>query len=164
MKSKHIAESGILVAATIVILYTASILPISTLSVLTLASCLIPISIIRTSVKNAILVYLSSSLLSFFILPIKMSIYYILFFGIYGVMKYFIERLNKLTLEIILKIMCFNTLLGFIYFIVTNFLGNFSIKFPIYLLWLIAQIVFLIYDYALTMIISIYLQKLHKQI
>lgn len=164
MKSKHIAESGILVAATLVILYTTSILPISTLSVLTLASCLIPISIIRTSIRNSVLVYISSSLLSFFILPIKMSIYYTLFFGIYGLIKYFIENLNKLTLEIILKVISFNILLGLIYFISINFLGNFTLKFPIYILWVIAQIAFLIYDYALTLIISVYLQKLHKQI
>lgn len=164
MKSRNIAESGILIGATLVVLYATSILPISTLSVLTLASCLIPISIIRTSIRDAILVYVSSSLLSFFILPINMSIYYTLFFGIYGIIKYFIEKINKLPLEIILKLISFNILLGIIYFIAINFLGNISIKFSIYLLWSIAQIVFFIYDYALTLIISFYLQKLHKRV
>lgn len=164
MKAKHIAESGILVSATLIILYATSILPISTLSVLTLASCLIPISIIRTSIKNTILVYISSSLLSFFILPINISLYYTLFFGVYGIIKYFVEKLNKLILEIILKLISFNLLLSVIYFISISFLGNLSTNFPVYLLWIIAQIAFLIYDYALTVIISFYLQKLHNRI
>ena len=164
MKSRHIAESGILIGATLVILYATSILPISTLSVLTLASCLIPISIIRLSIRDAILVYISSSLLSFFILPIKMFIYYALFFGIYGIIKYFIEKLNKIPLEILLKLISFNILLCLIYFIAINFLGNIVIKFPLYLLWIVSQIAFIIYDYALTLIISFYLQRLHKHI
>lgn len=164
MKAKHIAESGILVSATLIILYATSILPISTLSVLTLASCLIPISIIRTSIKNTILVYISASLLSFFILPINISLYYTLFFGVYGIIKYFVEKLNKLILEIILKLISFNLLLSVIYFISISFLGNLSTNFPVYLLWIIAQIAFLIYDYALTVIISFYLQKLHNRI
>lgn len=66
MKSNNIAQSGILIALTLAVLYSTSLLPISTLSILTIASCLIPISIIRTSLKNTILVYLSCSILSFF--------------------------------------------------------------------------------------------------
>ena len=103
MKSKYIAESGLLVALTVVILYATSIIPISTLSILTVASCLIPISIIRTSIKNTILVYIASSILSFFLVPTNIAIYYTLFFGIYGIIKYFIEKLRKYSLRIIIK-------------------------------------------------------------
>lgn len=51
MKAKYIAENGITIALTLIVLYAASILPVSTLTILTIASCLIPISIIRTSIK-----------------------------------------------------------------------------------------------------------------
>lgn len=162
MKAKHIAESGILAALTIVILYAASILPISTLSVLTVASCLIPISIIRTSVKSAISVYIISSFLSFFLVKTNIAIYYTLFFGIYGVIKYFIEKINKIVLEILLKLISFNILLVIIYFIATGFLVALNIKLPLYLLWIIGQVAFLVYDYALTIIISFYLNRIHK--
>lgn len=162
MKAKHIAESGILAALTIVILYAASILPISTLSVLTVASCLIPISIIRTSVKSAISVYIISSFLSFFLVKTNIAIYYTLFFGVYGVIKYFIEKTNKIVLEILLKLISFNILLVIIYFIATSFLAALNIKLPLYLLWIIGQVGFLIYDYALTIIISFYLNRIHK--
>lgn len=164
MKSKHIAESGLLVGLTVVVLYAASILPISTLSILTVASCLIPISIIRTSIKNTILVYIASSILSLFLVPTDIALYYALFFGVYGIIKYFIEKVRKLPLELLLKLIAFNVLLGVTYLIAKNFLGILSPEFPLYILWLAAQIIFLVYDYALTLIISFFLNRFHKHI
>lgn len=164
MKSKHIAESGLLVGLTVVVLYAASILPISTLSILTIASCLIPISIIRTSIKNTILVYIASSILSLFLVPTDIALYYALFFGVYGIIKYFIEKVRKLPLELLLKLIAFNVLLGVTYLIAKSFLGILSPEFPLYILWLAAQIIFLVYDYALTLIISFFLNRFHKHI
>lgn len=164
MKSKHIAESGLLVGLTVVILYAASILPISTLSILTVASCLIPISIIRTSIKNTILVYIASSVLSIFLVPTDIALYYTLFFGVYGIIKHYIEKIKNLPLELLLKLITFNILLGLNYLIVKNFLGILSPEFPLYVLWLAAQVIFLVYDYALTLIISFFLNRFHKHI
>ena len=94
MKAKQIAESGILIALTIVVLYAASILPVSRLTVLTIASCFIPIAIIRTSLKNTLLIYIASSILSLFLIPINTALSYVLFFGIYGIIKYYIEKVR----------------------------------------------------------------------
>lgn len=162
MKSRYIAESGLLVALTIVILYSASIIPISTLSILTVASCLIPISIIRTSIKNTILVYVASSVLSFLLIPTNIALYYTLFFGVYGIIKYLIEKVKNIPLESLLKLVTFNVLLGIIYLITKSFLGILSTSLPLWTLWLAAQIVFLIYDYALTLAISFFLNRFNK--
>lgn len=164
MKAKQIAESGILVAATLVILYAASIFPINKVSTLTIASCIIPISIIRNNIKNTMLVYIASSLLSIFILPINISIYYIFFFGIYGIIKFLIEKHNKLFFEIIMKLISFNILICLIYLITINFLGELTLPFSIYLLFGVGQFIFLIYDYVLTIVISFYLNKIHTHI
>lgn len=163
MKSNNIAQSGIIVALTLAILYSTSLLPISTLSILTIASCLIPISIIRTTLKNTILVYLSCSILSFFLVPINICLLYTLFFGIYGIIKFFIEKLDNLFLEVILKLFIFNILLSIIYIIFKSFLG-FEIEFSLLILIVIAQIGFLIYDYALSIIISYFYNKINKLI
>ena len=164
MRSIYIAESGLLVALTIVILFATSILPISTLSILTVASCLIPISIIRTSIKNALLVYIASSILSFFLVPTNISIYYTLFFGIYGIIKYFIEKFRNIFIELIIKLIAFNLLLGIAYLITKSFLGIISPEFSFWILWIIAQGAFLVYDYALTLAISFFLNRFHKHI
>lgn len=164
MKSKYIAENGILVALTLAILSTASIIPINTLSILTVSSFLIPVSIIRSSIKYAIMVYFASSIASFFLIPTNISLYYTLFFGIYGLVKYFAEKIKIIPLELVFKLISLNILLVLIYFVTLFFIGLPTIQYPLYILWGISQIGFLIYDYALTILISFYLKRIHKHI
>ena len=164
MKAKEITLSAALIALTIIILYLNLLLPISTLSILTLASLLVPIALMRGSMKSAILVYVASSIIGFFILPINIIILYILFFGIYGIVKYYIEKINKLPLEILLKLIFFNIIFFISFFIFKSFIAIEITKLPIWLFWIIAQIVFLVFDYALTLLISFYLEKIHTKI
>ena len=96
------------------------------------------------------------------IIPINISLAYILFFGIYGIIKHYIEKIHKLTYEILLKLLTFNVLLLIIYFIMTAFIGNIVLPYSLYIVFILAQIMFLVYDYALTLIITIYFNKIHK--
>ena len=164
MKARELTVSAALTALTIVILYLNLLLPISTISILTLASALIPVALIRGSIKSSILVYISSSIIGFFILPLNIILLYILFFGVYGIIKYFIEKINKLPIEIILKIIFFNIILVLSIFVFNSFVAIEITKLPIYLLFIVAQPVFLIYDYALSLLISFYLDRIHKRI
>lgn len=180
MKTKDMALGGVLVAITSVILYSTAILPVSTISILTLASAIIPVCIIRSDIRTAVIVYIASSLIAFFLIPIKIGLLYFLFFGVYGIVKYFIERLRKEKLELILKLIFFNISFAIGFIIIQNILGiNIVVgleliisKFfttssniiAIMVLWIIAQPVFLIYDYAMTMIITFYMEKIHKNI
>lgn len=180
MKSRDIAIGGILVALTIIVLYATSILPISTLAILTIASTIIPICIIRSNVQTSIFVYISSSLIAFFLVPINISLLYFIFFGVYGIVKYFIERIRKENLEIILKLVFFNIVfvIGFIIMqnilgvniiagleeLISKFFNNSARIYSLIILWIIAQPVFMIYDYAMTMIITFYMERIHKNI
>lgn len=180
MKSRDIAIGGILVALTIIVLYATSILPISTLAILTIASAIIPICIIRSNVQTSIFVYISSSLIAFFLVPINISLLYFIFFGVYGIVKYFIERIRKENLEIILKLVFFNIVFVIGFIIMQNILGvniiagleelisklfnNSARIYSLIILWIIAQPVFIIYDYAMTMIITFYMERIHKNI
>ena len=164
MKIRNLTLSSILVALTIILLALNTILPISTLSILTLASVLIPIAIIKTTIKNAILVYIASSLLGLLLLPKDIVILYILFFGIYGIVKFLVEKLNNIYYEIPLKLAFSSLILTVYYLIFKSFVNLTSIDLPIYLIFIGANIVFLIYDYALTMLISIFLEKFNKRI
>lgn len=163
MKAKQIAESGILIALTLVVLYAASILPVSKLTVLTIASCFIPIAIIRTTLKNTILIYVSSSILSLFLIPINTALAYVLFFGIYGIIKYYIEKMRNLPIEICLKLISFNVLLVLIYFTARSIIVLPS-ALPIWLIIIGAQGVFLVYDYALSLIINYFYDRFHKHL
>ena len=164
MKARELTVSAALTALTIVILYLNLLLPISTISILTLASALIPVALIRGSIKSSVLVYISSSIIGFFILPINIVLLYILFFGFYGIVKYFIEKINKLPVEIILKLIFFNIVLVLSIFVFNSFVAIEITKLPIGLLFVVAQPVFLIYDYALSLLISFYLDRIHKRV
>ncbi|MFR7995787.1 MAG: hypothetical protein ACLU6S_13695 [Clostridium sp.] len=177
MNSRDMALGGVLVALTSIILYMTSVIPTSTLTILTIASALIPICIIRSNVKTSIFVYFASSLISFFLVKINISLLYFIFFGVFGIIKFLIERLRNGMVEMILKLIFFNIsfFIGFI--VMQNVLGlniiaglkevifnvfNISSKnIATILLWLIAQPVFLIYDYAMTLIITFYMEKIH---
>lgn len=160
MKSSKLAIGGISVALSLVILYLTNIIPINTLAILTIVSSIIPITIIKTDIKTAIMVYIITSICSFMFLPITYSIMYIAIFGIYGIIKCFIERLHTTYLEIILKLVFFNIILVIVYFALPSVLGN--IKISILLTFISANIAFLVYDYALTVVITYFLAKFNK--
>ena len=174
MKARDIA------ALTTIVLYATSILPISTLAILTIASALIPVCIIRSNIQTSIFVYISSSLIAFFLVPINISFLYFIFFGIYGIVKFFIERIRKEKLEILFKIVFFNIafIIGFIIMqnvlginiiaglevLMSRFFDTSGRTIASIILWIVAQPIFLIYDYAMTMIITFYMERIHKNI
>lgn len=160
MKSSKLAIGGISVALSLVILYLTNIIPINTLAILTIVSSIIPITIIKTDIKTAIMVYIITSICSFMFLPITYSIMYIAIFGIYGIIKCFIERLHNTSLEILLKLVFFNIILAIVYFALPSVLGN--IKISILLMFIGSNIAFLVYDYALTIVITYFLAKFNK--
>lgn len=160
MKSSKLAIGGISVALSLVILYLTNIIPINTLAILTIVSSIIPITIIKTDIKTAIMVYIITSICSFMFLPITYSIMYIAIFGIYGIIKCFIERLHNTSLEILLKLVFFNIILAIVYFALPSILGN--IKISILLMFIGVNIAFLVYDYALTIVITYFLAKFNK--
>ena len=150
MKSNNIAKGGIFAALSLILLYLSSVFPTNKLFILGIASCIIPLSIILTGVKNTLVVYGAVSLLSFFIIPSKLvSIAYILIFGSYGFVKYFIERLRKAPIEFFLKLLYFNAASAIIVFMYKLLIVELP-HINIYLLILAMQVAFLIYDYALT--------------
>lgn len=154
MKSNNIAKGGIFAALSLILLYLSSIFPTNKFFMLGIASCIIPLSILTTGIKNTIVVYSAVSLLSLFIIPSKLiSIAYILIFGSYGFVKYFIEKLRSMPLEIVLKLLYFNitsAILIFIYKLLLSKLPNINI----YLLIIVMEFAFILYDYALTSFIS----------
>lgn len=180
MKSNNITLGGILIALTLVVLYSASILPISTISVLTIASAIVPVCIIRSNIKTAVLVYVASSIISLFFVPLNIWLLYTLIFGGYGIIKFMIEKLRRQNLEIILKFLYFSTIfilaivlskaiLGIDVFmaaekIISKYISVNGRILSGFLYWVIGTVVFYLYDYAMTLIISFYMERIHNKV
>ncbi|MBP2032421.1 hypothetical protein J2Z42_001086 [Clostridium algifaecis] len=163
-KSKYMATGGLLTGVGIILVYLSGIVPVNKMYILAVASFIIPLSILTTNLKNTISLYISTSILSLLICGIKFTVIaYILFFGLYGLVKFYIERIRKLFIEIILKLAFFNICtITLLYIYKLFFPGLFNIKYNIYLVIIGLQIVFLIYDYLLTLIINFINRKLNK--
>lgn len=148
MNSKNIAYGAMSVALGILILLLSLIFPTNTLAILGIASLIIPFLILKTNYKTAIIAYIATSLLSFLFLPINYSILYILFFGNYGIVKALIEKAQKIVTEFIIKLIYFNIVLiiGYILFTVLSLVELKNVIF----IFIIANIVFIIYDIALS--------------
>jgi len=158
--SRFIARGGILTAIGVLLLYLSTISPTSKVYILGAASCLIPISVLLTNMKNSFIVYIATSLISFLMLGFKGSVIaYIIFFGLYGFIKYYIERFRNIPLEIILKLLYFNISIGIIFYLYKLFFaGLLKINLPIYQVVIMLQFVFIIFDYAITLFID-YISK-----
>jgi len=159
--SKNIAYSGVLLALSIVLLMLSFVIPTNTLFFMGLASLPISIVIIEQGIKWGIIFYIASSVLSFLFMPDKVNwIFYTFTFGIYGIIKYFIERDRNIYIEYILKLTTFNIIIGIGYF----FLGKFTYV-PLNIISIIiAQIIFIIYDYAYGRFIDYYYNKIREKI
>lgn len=158
-KSYNIAKGGLLTALSLIFLYLGSIMPTNKLAFLTLASCIIPLSLLMLGVKSAVIIYAASSILSLLLGLKGSALVYTLFFGSYGFIKYYCEALRKPILEIFLKLAFFNVTV-FISYIVYKllFIEIPTFKISFYLLAVGLQIAFIFYDYALTLIIA-YINK-----
>lgn len=159
--SKNIAYSGLLLALNIVLLILSFIVPTNTLFFMGLASLPISVIIIEQGISKGIIFYIASSILSFLFMPDKISwIFYTFTFGLYGIIKYFIEKDRNMFVEYILKLLLFNTIIVIGYIFMKEI-----VYIPINIITILsAQLIFLVYDYAYGRFIDYYYSKIRKLI
>ena len=157
--SRKIAYGGILLSLNIILLLLVNIIPINTLFLMGLASLPISIIIMEYGPKLGTIFYMASVILSFIVMTNKSQwILYIFTFGIYGLIKYVIEKDRSFFTEYIMKIISANILIFITYFILKNF-----IYIPVNLFTIIIfQMAFLIYDYVYSRFIDYYNIRLRK--
>ncbi|MGI5852477.1 MAG: hypothetical protein GX340_06820 [Clostridiales bacterium] len=157
-KSKMVALGGILAAICLICLYLAVYLPANRLFFYSLASIFVSFIILESGTKYGWSFYIATSALSMFIIPNKISLLpYLVFFGIYGIIKCYIESINLMPLELILKGLFFLSCEGILYILYSQvFIINISLKLPLYGVFGIFLAVFFIYDYIYTKIVAFY--------
>ena len=155
------ALMGVLMALNQIFLLMASIIESNTFFFLGIASLPLGIIVIERGWKKGVLFFIGSLFLTFFIIPDKLILIpYAFVFGNYGVVKYLIEGRGNIVWEIIFKAIYLNiTFIGAV-IISKNMLG---LSIPLYLI-LGANIVFFIYDYAYSLFISQYQNKIRGKI
>ena len=166
---KKIALSSVLMGLCVVCLFIGSIWPVKIATSL-MVSAVVSISVIECGHKYAWLIYIGTAIISFLLIPKKLIVYgFIALLGFYPIIKLYIERLNKMWLEWIIKLVCFNIALALAYFALNYFLLpsldialiGFIFK---YLAFIIAvlEVSFVVYDLGMSYFVSYYQQKLRR--
>jgi hypothetical protein len=160
---KSLTRASVSAAAGFVLLYLSSVIPWGRLAILCAATIGVVFVRMSCSCAWALGCYAVTAALGILLLPVKSpSLLYGLFLGYYPLIRIRAERIGNKTLRILLKLAVFNLAAFMIYMLYSRLFydiaGNASL--PLYLLWIAANGVFLIYDYALGQMILYYLRNL----
>ncbi|MBQ8782932.1 MAG: hypothetical protein IJZ57_04085 [Clostridia bacterium] len=168
--SSKTALSGMAVAFGTVVMLLASAIPTLEYAVPAFAGFMILFVLIELGVGWAAGAYVATSLLGVFIVPNKEAVgMYIALFGLYPIVKFFVDRLPKIP-GYIVKTVFFSVMAVGVYYVMIKVFGIASelledmnnITLPLLLVFGLAA--FLVYDYAMSMIAVKYKQRLHRYV
>lgn len=157
-----IALGGICLALTVAFMFGASIVPGVELTLYAISSVFIAVMIIETGVKGGIGLYAAAVLLGLLIVPNKLGILpYACLFGLYGVVKYYIEKIKNPVGQMILKVIFFGAEVTAVLMAFQGLLlGNIEIPdLPIAVLVIAGTLFLLLYDVLYTLLIRIYRER-----
>ncbi|MBQ7047086.1 MAG: hypothetical protein IJN85_05040 [Oscillospiraceae bacterium] len=170
-QTSKIALSAVISALSVALMALISVIPTLELALPAIAGAFTAVIIIEMNRKWAAAVWISVSVLSLLIVPNKeVAILYAAFFGIYPVLKSVLESKTPKWLEYLIKLLSFNVVIFLAYFLMMKLMnleieeletfGNLAIP----LLLGAASVVFLLYDYAMTKLITLYNIRLRKKL
>lgn len=169
MNSKSIKNSsktaigGVIAALSIVLMFLTSVIPSMTYALPAAAGILLVIVVIEVDKKWAVGVYTVVSILSILLIADKeAAVMYIMFFGYYPILKAVFEKHFNQILSWVFKLLVFNAAMVIAFLIVTYV---FHIPFEemetygksaAFILLGAGNLVFVIYDFALSNLIKLY--------
>ena len=165
-RTKYLTVCAMLAALGVVLMALGSLVDVLDLTVAVLASMLCIYAVIEMGGFYPWALWAVTSLLSLLLLPVKTpAIFYAAFAGFYPILKEKLERLPRV-LAWVLKLVTFHLSLGAIVLIYKLFLpAGLEEEFPFFwlLLYALSLVAFVIYDVALTRLITFYLVRLRHR-
>jgi len=161
--TRELVFSAILAALGVVFMIVASMFEVLDLTMCAAASLLIVLAVIEIGYKWPILIYLVTGILSALLLPNKFAAaVYILFAGLYPIFKAIFERMHYVVTWV-LKFSFFDTALLLVIAVTVHILHleetGLGYTIPVMLL---ANVAFLLYDFVLTKLITLYIHKIRR--
>lgn len=163
-RTKKLALSAMLCALGVVFLYLGAVITVLDLTMVALVSFFVFFAVIEVGKPFPLLIYAVTGLLALLILPDKFgAVAYVLFGGIYPIMKAMFERL-PMWISWLLKFSFFNTVLT-VLIAVTLFVlhmedSDLAFNFVVYA---VSNLTFILYDVMTTQVVTFYLVKLRKR-
>lgn len=163
----RVAYPAMLGALALVMLYIGSVAPTGNWGIVAVAGLLPAAAVISVGLKAGFLCWAGVAILAFLLIPEKFCVLlFSVLFGLYPMVKSLIERLRKLPLEYLLKLVFFNIALTVIYQVMrTAVLESLPEALSaVWLLYLVGNVVFLLYDFGFSKLIAFYIQRVQRAI
>lgn len=163
-----VALGGIFTALGVVIMYAGSLIEVLDLTAAVIASLLCIVTVIDLGKRWAWVVYAATSVLATVLLPNKFpAVTYLLFVGYYPMIKAALEgRITSRGVRFAVKLLIFNPA-----FAAITAVSVFVLRIPfdergfmIAVLFALGNLTFIIYDIALTRLITFYIVKLRPRL
>jgi hypothetical protein len=161
--ASRVALGGILAALSLLLLFLSALLPTGRMAMVAVAGLVPAAGVVSGGLACGFLSYGAAGLLGLLLLPDKgCALLYAVFFGLYPMVKSAVERLRKLPLELLLKLLFFNAALTVLLF------GFSALLLPLLpehlqgnlVIYLVGNGAFLLYDYGFSKLITYYAARL----
>ena len=163
-----VAYPAILSALALILVYLGSIAPTGSWGIVAAAGLLPAAAVISVSLKAGFFCWAASALLAFLLAPDKFcALLFGVLFGLYPMVKSLVEQLRKKPLEYALKLAFFNAAFTVICLIMA---GAVTASLPkalggsAWVLYGVANVVFLLYDYGFSKLIALYINRVQRAI
>ncbi len=168
-QSSKCAIGGIVAAVSLVLMISVAIIPFLTYALPAVAGLFIVFVVIEIDKKWAFGVYCTVAILGMLLVPDKeVAVMYLAFFGYYPILKSVIEARTHVAVGWIIKVLTFAATMAASYYLMIKLMGvtideteEFGMMaYP--LLLGMGTVAFIMYDIALTKMITLYLMKWQK--
>ena len=166
--TKQLTVCAMLAALGVILLYLGAMIEVLDISVAVIASLLCVVAVIEYGGGAPWMIYGVTSVLSVILLPNKTpALMYALFFGFYPILKEKFEKRPR-AIAWVLKLAVFNVSLAIIAFLTVKLTlaeSNAILSKPLFVIAavVVCEAVFLLYDVAMTRVISFYIVNLRKR-
>ena len=163
---KKIVVAGVLAALSVIILSLGCAIEVLDLTMSAIVSLLVVVIVIEMGYKYAWLTYIATAILSILLLPQKSpAIFYACFMGFYPIIKSYLERINSALVRWIIKLVVGNAALALMFILMSLFLPDeFEGGWLMLVTYLLGIIAFLMYDVALSKLITLYFVRIRDRI
>lgn len=168
-QSTKVALCGIISSVSVVLMFMTGLVPFLTYTLPAVSGALLAIIVIEINKKWATGAYIAISLLSLLIVADKeAAMFFVAFFGYYPIIKEVIENKLPKILEWVVKSLLFNVAAVAAYAVIIYVFGipfdeleEYG-KYSVLILLAMGNVIFVLYDYCMTSLITLYYQRWQK--
>ncbi|MBD5141278.1 MAG: hypothetical protein HDT25_07695 [Ruminococcus sp.] len=172
--SYKVSLGGIIAALCLVLMFLTAVFPLLNMTLPLFAGMLITVVAVEVSCSWSFVTYAVVAILAFFVTPDKSAwLLFTFLFGIYPVEKLYFEKIKIKLLDILCRLAAFNVSVTVIAYLLMTLFGsvelfeetlemfdelNLSREWIIPAMYIVGNLIFLLYDYTLTLVTACYIK------